>query len=239
MKRLICNFLIILIMLTFSFGTIQVKADTDGTALIISESSIDPEGEIYAGQQFKLKFQLQNITENAISNIYMTLNSKSYHMISGNSSVSIGSISANHKSDLKTVTLAYNGGTDTDLSVKLFYAEAGVRKEQTESISINAVPSSEVTAPKDTSKNKPLISIMNGNIPEANAGSEIKIPLKIANTSKYSAVDIVVTPVLTDGTNMLPFEISNLSLSKNIDFINQKDYADISFNFNVLSDALL
>lgn len=237
MKRLICNVLIILMIVTFSFGSIKAKADTDGTALIISESSIDPEGEIYAGQQFKLKLELQNITEDAISNIYMTLNSKSYHMISGNSSVSIGSISANHKSDLKTVTLAYNGGTDTDLSVKLFYAEAGVRKEQTESISINAVPSSEVTAPKDTSKNKPLISIMNGNIPEANAGSEIKIPLKIANSSKYSAADIVVTPVLTDGANMLPFEISNVSLSKNIDFINQKDNAEITFNFKVLPDA--
>lgn len=238
MKKVICNFLIILIMVTFSFGAMQVKADTtEGTGLIISESSTNPEGEIYAGQQFKLKLEFQNITENAISNIYMTLNSKSYHMISGNSSVSVGSISANKISDIITITLVYNGGTDTDLSVKLFYTEAGMHKEQTESISINAVPSSEAAPPKDTSKNKPVLSIMSGDIPEANAGGEIKIPLRIANNSNYAAVNVIVTPVLTDGTDILPFEISNLNLSKSIDFINQKDNAQVTFDFKVLPNA--
>ena len=230
MSKKLIGFITIVILVVMNFSIDMVTANSPDLLLSNFSTSTD---NIYEGKEFELKLTLENISGMELKDIYLILDSgASFYPVDKGSTVFLSeSIPANGTID-SSVTLKYDGGTNTRLPLRFKYVKDGNSLEQSEFIAIKAKSTENNTPsePIDTTKYKPRIILVEGaDIPSGNAGDKLNFKLKVKNDSSYSAKNVSIIPLLEEVEGK-PFVIDKMSVVYRIDSLksNEQKSIDVS-----------
>ncbi len=233
-KRLLGVFFAVFLLLSWS-GSLAVLGDNADISIVECEVDNEP---VRADEHFNLTLTLENNSGDDLEDIYFILDADTNFYFPNSTSKKklddeLGEDEEETYSD--ELELVYNGKDDNKLSFTIRYTKDGATEEMEDFIYIDAVPEDEDT-PSSTEK-QPKLSVMGGtDIPVAEAGETVKLPLQIENTSRYAAKDITITPDFGEGTD-IPFELDKMKTAATISKLNAGDAEKITFSFNVLASA--
>ena len=235
-KKLIC-FIAILMLFVTNFSLFTVTANNPDLLLLNFTTSTS---NIYEGKEFKLNLKLKNNSDMELKDIYLILDSSSsFYPVQSGSTVFLTSSIDPGDITTESVSLKYDGGSNTRIALRFKYVKDGDSLEQNEFITIEARPSSQDTPsePVDTTKNKPNIILVEGaDIPSGNAGDKLNFKLKIKNSSSYGAKNVSITPVLEEVEGK-PFVIDKMSVVYRVDSLKANEQKEINMSFPLSRSA--
>lgn len=198
------------------FGTVSYAA---GPGYVITDLSTNSSTTITTGDTFKATFNIENVSGDDNTNLYLTITSSSFKPVNGIYTIDLGAYNNGDEKEVN-INLEYLGGSGT------FTFDLSSDEAAAESFSVafdvrDSSGSSSTT--KDSSNYKPILTIDNSDVPKFDSGQHITFEVPISNESSHTAKDIIMT--FTDGLDNLPFNVKNTDLIYEIDKISGKKEA--------------
>ncbi len=236
MRKLTVLLAVLMLCLQVFSGTIAYAAPGDDNITILNHSIGGGRTSINKDETFTLSLTLKNMDDlNALSGIYVTIDSSSSFYGSPSNGGSLGSIANGDESELPMpVQLVYKG-TGNDLNLTFTYTKGGVTSTETETIYIGqAVPvDNSPSTPVDTSKYVPKLSTDNsGRMPIIAAGASYKLKYTIKNSSYYQAKNVKLSLKMSDAAKA-PLVLENYDLRQTIPNIDGNGSAEVVFDINI------
>jgi len=155
---------------------------------------------ISTGDQFTLTMTIKNISGEAISDIYLSIDSDSFFVKDQGSQIFIaGSLEAGGSTSI-SLDMVYSGGS-AQIPFKFKYCKGETELEVLHTIGMVVEEEQETTTNKETQvtgDNTPIIKIAKKETLQASAGTELEAKLQIKNMSSHSAKDVLVSASFED-----------------------------------------
>ena len=202
----------------------------------IRNSSGDLVSSINSGCSFELTLVLKNNTDVDISNVSIEIKDGNFYPKNTGSikNLPLLSKSSDNKPETINFTLVYDGGSSKKIPISIKHDNNVIDTF----VGVDAIPSSTgdntPSAPIDTSKYVPRLSIVSSEAPTVTAGNTVTVPVTIKNVSSYAANNIKITPELESSS---PFTVDNFTLAQSIGNLASGKSATINFKFDVDSNA--
>lgn len=233
--------------------TVKSIVPISRTDITVENADVKDKNTIASGEEFSLIIKLKNNTSYTESNVMVGIEKSSNFEVVGS-----GSKQKMDENDEVTFKLKYNGGTNTQLPITIYYTFEDPNGELTSSSStiedyINitkAQPKGEEKPDIDNSKDTPSISIISSKTVLGESGSTISIPIDIKNNSSYFAENISTTieldggsPLYIDGagysntSRLYPGRTESISFKVKADKMAEDKTYPIKVNFQFYNQA--
>lgn len=202
----------------------------------IRDSSGNSVSSINSECSFELTLVLKNNTGVDINNVSVEIKDGSFYPKNTGSIKNIPLLSklSDNKPETISFTLVYDGGSSKKIPITIKHDDNVINTF----VGVNAIPSSTSdntpSAPIDTSKYAPKLSIVSSEAPAVTAGNTVTVPVTIKNVSSYAANNIRITPELESGS---PFTVNNFTLAQSIGNLASGQSTVVNFKFDVDSNA--
>jgi len=220
-------------------STYVTKAATTDTDLVVDNYSVSKDA-IYKGVEFNLNISLRNISSNKLTNVYLVANSNDFYVKGPATTIKLSDIEKGDVSEYKNIILVCNSDNANSFSFKVYYStDNGTTIKSTDlSVGISTYKMSDSSSSSgsvNTTSKNPKIGLVNGVMPQGKAGGNLEVNLKLKNYGKYTARNVQVTPIITEG---IPLELKNLTYTKTIKEIRVNSEANLKFEFKIKGDAI-